>query len=103
MARNYFEDSDVEMVITFDANGIALTVAHRDEKGDISEYEVIRDDDANPVEHFRPGPLNPDGPLQNINLLKVEPLEILVWEQLDEKGEPVDRFVCPHVRCRPYC
>ena len=100
--KDYFSDSNVAMVVTFDRNGIALTVANRDESG-IKEYKVQLDRDAAPLEHFRPGPLNPEGPLKNINLLKSEPMEILVWEQLDEKGNVVSSHISPHFRCRPYC
>lgn len=87
----FLSDPRIELVIAFDANGIPRFVENREGviKVDLSGKQ--------PPGTFR------GGAIKNINLLKIEELSIMVYQELDDQGNVVKTHVCPHCRCRPIC
>jgi hypothetical protein len=92
---------DIEMLMAFDKNGHARWVEFRDQ----TKYTIPlpQEEGPPPPDTFRIGPLNPQGPIKNINLLKTEVFAVLIWEELDEKGNVIKVRMSPEVFGRPYC
>lgn len=86
MAKSDFDDKDVALVAAFDTEGEIKWVEHADGRK---------------VTELTAGSFE-KGPLTNINLLKTHMIDILIYEQQDEKGNTVRR-VCAHSSCRIYC
>lgn len=90
MAKSDFRDKNVALLVAFDTEGEIKWVEY---PGGIKLAE--------PTARFA------ETPLTNINLLKTNMIDILVWEQQDEKektvkGKTVKR-VCVHNNCSRYC
>lgn len=85
----------IEMMMGFDENGHARFVEMRD--GTRHVVPPPEKDGPAPLDTFR------TGPIKNINLLKIEPFEIMKWEELDDKGNVVKTVLSPHIRCWPFC
>jgi hypothetical protein len=92
---------DVEMLIAFDKNGHARWVAFSD--GTTYPVPLPQEEGPPPPDTFRTGPLNKEGPIQRINLLKTEVFAILKWEELDDRGNVLKRHMSPVINGRPYC
>lgn len=100
MAELEFKEG-IEMHMAFDENGYCRSIYFRD--GSHYDVPLPQEEEAPPPDTFRIGPLNKEGPLKNINLLKTELFEVLKWEELDEHGKVLKTRLSPHIRCRPYC
>jgi hypothetical protein len=100
MARSDFTD-DIEMLMAFDKNGHARWVEFSN--GDRYNVRLPQEEGPPPADTFRIGPLNKEGALKNINLLKTEVFAILKWEELDEKGNVIKVIMSPEINGRPYC
>jgi hypothetical protein len=95
MAQSDFRDyNDIEVIMAFDQNGHVRWVEFRD--GTRHNVPLPQDEGPPPPGTFR------SGPIKNINLLKTEVFEILVWEELDDKGNVVKQVTGTHINCRPY-
>lgn len=88
---DFLADSSIALVIAFDNNGIPRLVETRE------GVQVVDLSGEQPPGTFRGGPIN------NINLRKIEELSIMVYEVLDEQRNVIRTVVCPHCRCRPTC
>ncbi len=90
MAKSDFRDKNVALLVAFDTEGDIKWVEHADGR------KVTEEEAARLVER----------PLTNINLLKTNMIDILVWEQQDEKEKTVKgktvKSLCVHNLCRCY-
>ena len=91
----------IEMVMAFDENGYARFIEFQD--GSHYDVPLPQEEGPPPADTFRIGPLNKEGPIKNINLLKIEGFEVLKWEELDKYGKVVRTLLSPRINGRPYC
>lgn len=94
---DFLDDKRIRLIATFDEDGIPLAVVRRDPDGKDLVCPVDQEaiDTPIPRGEFR------DGPLRGIDLLTVEPFEVLVYRPVGAGANGVSQTAL-HIRSKRY-